>query len=200
MRSPSPPRPVVLIGDSIRLGYQPVVARRLDAAARVWGPEENCGSTRAVVANLDEWILRRLEPGAVVHLNAGLHDLRRPPGTSGRPAVPIPEYVANLRTIVGSVTRIAKVTLVLATTTPVDDLRHGSGRRPERHEADVVDYNAALRRVADELGVTVDDLYAVVDLDRERLLGADGVHLSHVGNTRVGDAVATELRRVLERS
>jgi lysophospholipase L1-like esterase len=108
------------------------------------------------------------------------------------------EYITNLRSIVGAVTRTAGVTMVLATTTPVDDVRHRSGRRSERHEADVVAYNAALRRFAAELGVTVNDLYAVVDVDRMRLLGGDGVHLSNDGTTSVGEAVAAALRALLE--
>ena len=37
-----PPR-VLLIGDSIRLEYQPLVAARLGASVEVSGPPENCG-------------------------------------------------------------------------------------------------------------------------------------------------------------
>src|SRR4051812_1545412 len=49
-----PPR-VVLIGDSIRLGYAPAVAARLTGKAVVISPPENGGDSINVLAHLDEW-------------------------------------------------------------------------------------------------------------------------------------------------
>ena len=67
---------VLLIGDSIRMGYQETVARQLCDVAEVWGPEQNGGDSANVRAHLEEWALSR--PAAVLHLNCGLHDLKRP--------------------------------------------------------------------------------------------------------------------------
>jgi len=39
------PKLVVLVGDSIRMGYQAEVATRLADIAEVWGPEENGGNS-----------------------------------------------------------------------------------------------------------------------------------------------------------
>lgn len=36
---------IVLIGDSIRMGYEPVVRAALAGRATVWGPETNGGHT-----------------------------------------------------------------------------------------------------------------------------------------------------------
>src|SRR5262245_20817742 len=58
---------VVLIGDSIRLGYAPRVAARLSGKAVVVSPTENGGDSASVLAHLDEWVLR--EKPDVVHLN-----------------------------------------------------------------------------------------------------------------------------------
>ena len=33
---------VVLIGDSIRKGYQPKVQEKLNGEVEVWGPQDNC--------------------------------------------------------------------------------------------------------------------------------------------------------------
>src|SRR5215213_10037927 len=66
---------VALVGDSIRLGYGPKVAERLKGRAVVLSLEDNGGDSGNVLAHLEEWILR--EKPDVVHLNCGLHDLKR---------------------------------------------------------------------------------------------------------------------------
>ena len=43
---------VVLIGDSIRLGYAPIVAKKLEGRAQVISVEQNGGDSRRVRANL----------------------------------------------------------------------------------------------------------------------------------------------------
>jgi len=65
---------VVLIGDSIRLGYQETVAQELAGRAQVWGPPENSGDSVNVRRHLEEWVLSRRP--TVVHLNCGLHDIK----------------------------------------------------------------------------------------------------------------------------
>src|SRR5512135_2003123 len=65
---------VALVGDSIRLGYAPVVARLLSGKAAVVSVEANGGDSGNVLRNLEEWVIR--EKPDIVHLNAGLHDLK----------------------------------------------------------------------------------------------------------------------------
>ena len=96
---PAAPLPkVVLVGDSIRLGYAPIVARKLEGMAIVSSPEPNGGDSANVLGNLDAWVLR--EKPDVVHFNAGLHDLKVA-RTSRRHQVALDEYEANLHEIVG---------------------------------------------------------------------------------------------------
>src|SRR5262245_46150553 len=71
--NPLPPK-VVLIGDSIRLGYAPLVAKKLEAKAVVVSPPPNGGDSANVLKNLGEWVLR--EKPDLVHFNCGLHDLK----------------------------------------------------------------------------------------------------------------------------
>src|SRR3954468_24220960 len=63
---------VVLLGDSIRLGYAPLVAKRLQGKAIVVSPT-GAGDSRWLLKQLDLVIKER---PAVVHFNVGLHDLR----------------------------------------------------------------------------------------------------------------------------
>ena len=83
----------VLIGDSIRIGYQAHVMAALSGQAEIWVPEQNGGDSRNVLAHLDEWVLARAPD--LVHVNCGLHDLKRAFGAG--PNVPLEEYAANVR-------------------------------------------------------------------------------------------------------
>ena len=65
---------VVLVGDSIRMGYAPLVAKRLDGKAIVVSAKPNGEDSGNVLRNLDEWVIK--EKPDVVHFNAGLHDLK----------------------------------------------------------------------------------------------------------------------------
>src|ERR671921_400634 len=65
---------VVLIGDSIRMGYTPVVAETLKGVAEVVSAAENGEDSRNVLKNLDAWAIA--PKPAVIHFNAGLHDLK----------------------------------------------------------------------------------------------------------------------------
>jgi len=53
---------VLLLGDSIRLSYQPAVAKKLASVAEVVGPEENCQFASYTLSSLDRWIERLGKP------------------------------------------------------------------------------------------------------------------------------------------
>ncbi len=187
-------RTVVLVGDSIRLQYEAAVAEMLVGQARVVGPEDNCRSSRFLVERFDEMVVPLVAGGCLVHLNAGLHDLRRMLDDDGEVEVPLAEYAANLRTLVACLEAL-DAAVMLATTTPVDDARNRAARASTRRQADVDRYNATLRAVAAELGVPVDPLHR---LDPATILGPDGVHLSDAGVATVAAAVAGAVRRRLD--
>ena len=173
---------VLLIGDSIRLDYQPLVTARLGASVEVSGPPENCGDSANLARRLGDWI----DPAArLVVFNAGLHDLRLS-GNGVRHQVEVDRYEGNLAVVVREL-RDRGVAPVFATTTPVDDDRHAASGKPERLDADVQAYNEAARRVMEELEVPVIDLYPLVGPE---LIAADGVHLTTEGTAVVAAAVA----------
>ena len=178
---------IVLVGDSIRMGYQDHVASQLAGRAEVWVPEANGGDSRNVLAHLDQWILAR-QPD-LVHVNCGLHDLKRAFGAAS--SVPVDEYGRNVRQILQRLQRELDGGVVWATTTPVDETWHHQNKGFDRLEADVEAYNAAARAVAEDLGVPIDDLFAVVQQEgKARLLTQDGVHFTAEGSQLLGRAVA----------
>lgn len=184
---------VVLIGDSIRMGYQEAVREEL--AAEVWAPEENGGNSRNVLAHLDAWAVSR-QPD-VVHVNCGLHDLRVEFNSEAR-AVPLPEYRENVETILWRLQAETGAQVIWAATTPVNEAWHHARKGFDRFEADVVAYNREAGTVCTELGVPVNDLYeAVLRAGRDDLLTQDGVHFGQAGCVFLGRTVADFIRNFL---
>jgi dienelactone hydrolase/lysophospholipase L1-like esterase len=179
----------VLVGDSIRLGYAPRVAERLSGKAVVISASDNGGDSANVLAHLDEWVIRQ-QPD-VVHINCGLHDLKRS-RKDGRHQVEPERYGENLRQIVSRIRAGSNAVLVFANTTPILDDRHARrGADFDRTDGDVRVYNAVAATVMSELGVPVHDLHWVVEQGgAEAMLGPDGTHYTAAGSDRLAEAVA----------
>jgi dienelactone hydrolase/lysophospholipase L1-like esterase len=188
--APPPNGPtVVLVGDSIRLGYAPQVARELGDAVRLVNPK-GAGDSAWLRANLETLVLDA-KPD-LVHLNVGLHDLRKDRKT-GKYQVPLSEYESNLNDIL---TRLkeTKATLLFALTTPVDDERGKKrGGAFDRFEADVVAYNTVARKVAARHGIVVHDLHTISGTHQV----ADGTHFTPAGIALQARAVSDCVRRHL---
>ena len=183
------PRTATLIGDSIRMGYQPLVVRALSGRVDVWSDEQNGGDSRNVLANLEQWALAR--PADVLHVNCGLHDLKLlPEGYQ----VPLEEYVKNIHAIMDKLAEKFRGRVIWATTTPVIDERHQKVKPFERHEEDVRRYNEAALSVMQSHKVAVNDLHEViVKAGPAVLLGEDGVHFNERGKEVLAEAVAAAI-------
>ena len=65
---------IILLGDSIRMQYQPVVARMLADIAEISGPEENGRWSGYTLNSLRFWLPQLPSPD-LVHWNCGLWDM-----------------------------------------------------------------------------------------------------------------------------
>ena len=70
--TPGLPR-VLIIGDSISIGYTLPVRAQLRGRANVHRPKDNCGSTLVGLERLDAWLGNG--KWDVIHFNFGLHDM-----------------------------------------------------------------------------------------------------------------------------
>jgi lysophospholipase L1-like esterase len=187
---------VVLIGDSIRWGYEPTVRQELHNLTQVRGPRDNGGDSPNVLAHLDKWAIR-LAPH-VVHINCGLHDLKKEPGADGN-IVPLDRYRENVYQILSRVKSETDARVIWASTTPVNQVWHHQNKPFDRFEADVFAYNDAAVQVARELDVPVNDLFAVVDAaGRDQYLADDGVHFTDNGYRLLGVSVAAFIKPYLK--
>lgn len=186
---------VALIGDEIRIGYQPFVSMRV--RTHVWGPAEDCGSSRHLAAHLEDLVLKRLHDRTLVHINAGAHDLVRSESSGFEVAVPEHEYRRNMLDILGRLQAHHHVVgVVAATTTQVDDIRH-KAIATLRFNEDVIAYNEALIDAAAATRCYINDLYDEMHKCRFDPLSEDGVNLSQPGKEFAGSAVAAYLRQLL---
>jgi lysophospholipase L1-like esterase len=152
---PGLPR-VLLIGDSISMGYTLAVREKLKGVANVHRPLENCGDTARGLARLDQWLGQ--SHWDVIHFNFGLHDLKYldekgqyVTPEKGKQVAPPEVYRQRLREL----TQRLKATgakLIFATTTPVPPGTSGRVAGDERV------YNEVALEVMKQEGVAVDGL------------------------------------------
>ena len=190
---------VALVGDSLRIDYQPVVAEALLGVADVWGPNVNCESSRHLRAALDDWVLARLDRPTIVHLNAGAHDVRRTLDTDWQVQLPIEEYRDNVATIFDRLLEHPNVEqVIVATAAPVDVARHEAAGSSNRRNGDIEAYNRVLIDAASRRGLLINDLWSAIQSCPFDAISADGVHLTHAGNAYLGRQVAQQLIAALE--
>ena len=183
---------VILIGDSIRAGYEEIVRRELAALATVHVPRGSGGNSQRILEHLEAWIIT--QEAAVVHLNCGLHDLKEEFG-AGENAVPLAQYQTNLRHIMLRIQRQTQAIPIWATTTPVIEKWHHQVKNFDRFEADVRAYNEAALHSANACGIPVNDLFAAMcAAGPEHYLLEDGVHFTEAGSTLLGKAVAASIK------
>ena len=108
---------VLLIGDSVRLGYQARVAEILGEDVKVYAPEENCRYTKyalwGMYTYMECWGHPRFD---VIHWNTGVWDLHRCTA-DGEIFTPLDEYLeVNRRLAIQMESYCDK--LIWATTTP----------------------------------------------------------------------------------
>lgn len=196
---------VVLIGDSIRAGYQPRVAAALAGKAVVWGPKENCKSSTYTRENLVKWLEGRRP--AIVHINVGLHDLVLL--SPEKNFVDIEQYQENLTAIIKELKEIPGVRIIWATTTPVRDELLTAARSANTKDArrvawrenrQVVRYNEAAKQALTGSSVVINDLYTHVhEMNDPDLYIEDGVHFSIYGREILSEAVAKAISSELDK-
>ena len=189
---------VLLIGDSISIGYTVAVREELSNEANVWRPKTNCGPTTKGVAAIDQWIGDR--KWDVIHWNHGLHDLKYmgpnnenladPAVASSHQQVPPDDYAKNLKTIAERLKKTG-ATIIFCETTPVPNGAKG------RVVGDSKKYNAIAEKVMGSVtGIVINPLYQFA-VENIKNLPAN-VHYSKEGSQKLGTQVASVIRQHLD--
>jgi len=203
---PGLPR-VLLIGDSISIGYTLGVRKLLEGKANVHRIPTNGGPTSKGLERLDDWLTtggKTARDWDVIHFNWGLHDLcyRNPdantPGhrdkVNGTVTHSPAEYRRNLQELVDRLEETG-ATLIFATTTPVPEGEAGRKLGDDRV------YNEVAREVMAEHDVRINDLHAVMAGKMETYATRPGnVHFTEEGSRRLAEEVVRSIEDVLPES
>lgn len=179
---------VVLIGDSIRMGYHDFVVRKLDGRAEVWGPAQNCRHSLWALDHFPEWVAAQ-EPD-IVHVNFGIHDVSIEP--DGEHQILLPQYRLCLKRFIDKVKELGNAQMIWATTTPLFAPEEGVPMSQWKIEeaAELAVYSAAAREIVDAEGLAVNDLHAaILENGHDKCLTEDGCHMTEFGNEVLADAV-----------
>ena len=179
---------VLLIGDSISIGYTNFTRELLEGEANVYRIPVNGGPTTRGIEHIDEW-LRDID-WAVIHFNWGLHDIRRDESPEAW-QVDEDDYREHLTALVRRMIQTGAA-LVWATTTPVPE---GASRRVPGDELRV---NAIAEPIMAHHGVRVNDLHAAILPRLDDLQRPANVHFTEEGYAFLAEQVAGAIREVLE--
>ncbi len=196
---------VLLLGDSISIGYTNFVTGILLDRVHVFRPLNNGGSylncegTTKARKELPKW----LGDGNwdAIHFNFGLHDLKHVDAATGRnsrkPEDPLqasPEqYGKNMEWIVQQLTA-TNAKLIFATTTPYPENPGG----PLRDAGLPAKYNQIALPIMHRNKIDINDLYSFLLPRMEELMPPRNVHLTPAGSLELAKHVVEHIERALD--
>lgn len=200
IEDPRLPR-VLIIGDSISVGYTDEVRKLLAGKANVHRVAGNAGPSSSGVQKLAEWLAPTNGTWNVIHFNFGLHDIKlgtggkdnHPYATSDGRQIPLEDYERNLREIVARF-QTTGAALVWCSTTPVPAGKLDPPRQPN----DVIIYNTIARKVMTENGVAIDDLFAAALPRLADIQLPHNVHFTKDGSAELAKHVAASIEAALK--
>lgn len=191
---------VLLIGDSISIGYTSQVQQQLVDIAYVERIDGNAASTMNGLKKIDSWLHGKNFD--IIHFNWGLHDIayrnedsphkNKLDKLNGKKKVEIEDYRSNLKNLVERLRKTGAV-LIWASTTAVPD------NEPGRFPKDVVAYNSAASIIMQNNGIITNDLYSISkSFDQNMLVAPNNVHFSKLGSLILANNVAEAIKRQVQ--
>lgn len=152
---------ILIIGDSISIGYTPFVKNHFLGKAEVEHNAGNAQHTGTGLMNIEEWLGD--EDWNIIQFNWGLWDLcyRHPDSKeygnrdkiNGKPEYTIDEYASNLDSLVSILKNKSNAKLIFVTTTYVPENESG------RHTSDVIKYNNTAKKIMTKHNILINDIY-----------------------------------------
>ncbi|MEZ4969269.1 MAG: SGNH/GDSL hydrolase family protein [Flavobacteriaceae bacterium] len=196
----SKPR-ILIVGDSISIGYTPFVKEYFSDRAVVMHNPGNAQHTGTGLDSIANWI----GDGNwdIIQFNWGLWDLcyrsrdvKEPlkrDKLNGKVTNSLGDYTLNLDSIVSVLREKTKAKLIFVTTTSVPE------NEPGRYQDDVLKYNDAARSIMKEHAVLVNDIYdQSVYIHGKYGKGNSDVHYGNEGYKQLGKLVADFLEREID--
>lgn len=193
---------IMIIGDSMSLGYTPFVRNALADRAIVVHNPGNAQHTGTGLSKLHDWLGD--EKWDIIQFNWGLWDLcyRSPNSTetgqkdkiNGAIEFTIDEYKSNLELLVKKLL-VTRARLIFVTTTYVPD------GEPGRFVGDDIKYNSAALEIMKKYDIPVNNIYkASKKIHAKEGLASNDVHYTEKGYKLLADKISTFLSKEIKRS
>ena len=197
---------VMLLGDSVSIGYTNFVQEMLKGKANVnrakdaKGGFDNCWGTTKGLENLDLWLGDT--KWDVIHFNFGLHDLKhvKVAGTGQNSSDPndpqqadLKAYKKNLKEIVVQL-KVTGAKLIFATTTPYPDKPGGPLRRADQPAK----YNKVAKKIMKKNNIQINDLHGFALPNLSDLQPPKDVHFTKEGSKLLAQQVVKSIMTALK--
>ena len=186
---------VLLLGDSIRMSYQPYVSQLLRGKAEIVGPADNCQYSLYTLSSLGRWIEDLGKPD-IVYWNNGLHDSGHNPNRCPI-QIPVDMYRANLEFILCQLITFTP-NIIWATTTPVHPDKPFLDTEWAWDNEEIDKYNMVANELMESRGIPINDLHSLVWANMPEFLAEDQLHLSEAGQKACAQAVNDWISKQLE--
>lgn len=193
---------IILIGDSIRQGYDKYVKMAFEGVAEVYYPADNCRFTAYILRHIGEW-KEKMQCGDdvdLVHWNAGVWDNLIL--MDGRNHTEIDVYRTNVERICQFIKILfPNAKTIFATSTPVDEILFKAKFKKQkimRLNSDTEIYNQAAIDIVRKYGGDINDLYGLLK-DKQTEYHSDQTHFYTKEGTRViTNQVIEHIEKALE--
>jgi acyl-CoA thioesterase-1 len=193
---------VLIIGDSISIGYTAPVRKNLAGKADVSRPSMNCQHSGTGVQMVKAWM--GTTKWDVIHFNFGIWDTHwidakgalvrteadYPPSSGIHIRYTPEQYQENLTQIIKTL-KGSGAKLIWASTTPV------MYRKGARLEA-IPTLNRTAEKLMKANNIAIDDLYSYVMPSVKKWQTADQVHFNALGNDQLGQQVSESILQALK--
>jgi hypothetical protein len=194
---------ILIIGDSISMGYTPLVRKQLKKQARIYHNPKNAQHTGVGLKNSNNWIKK--EKWDIIQFNWGLWDMcyripeinhpKNKDKTTGIITNNKYEYATNLDSIVETIKRQTNAKLVFVTTTHVPEQDAG------RYANDVTAYNDTAKIIMKKHGVCINDIHKQSIIIHNNFgKGSNDVHYYKEGYKKLSDLISIFLEKQLKKN
>ena len=194
---------ILIIGDSISMGYTPFVSKKIKKKARVYHNPRNAQHTDVGLKNINKWIKK--EKWDVIQFNWGLWDICyripgiKPPNNKNKITGKITnnkvDYAIKLDSIVTIIQKHTNAKLVFVTTTHVPEQDAG------RYASDVVAFNDTAKIIMKKYDISINDIHGKSMIIHKKFgKGLNDVHYSKNGYKQLSDLITVFLEKELKKN
>ena len=195
---------VLILGDSISMGYTKIVQKMLEGKAHVYRPTNakgkflNCQGTTLGIQKIDTWLSGK--EWDVIHFNFGLHDLKHVDPITGKNSSNSKDpqqankraYKKNMLQIVRKL-KLTEAKLIFATTTPFPDKPHGPHRRANQPKK----YNKIALKIMKKNNIKINNLHDFCLPQLDQLQQPNNVHFTEIGSKALAKQVTSLILKEL---